>query len=90
MTPGTGAAVHAGFGALFEGIRVPALDAIRTRTEMEVEEVISTAHSMGSIMAYFLLLELMEKNCSRIRKLNLLFLGVPELETMPLSNCGGR
>ena len=77
----TGAGVHAGFWALFEGIRLPTLDAIRRGVDgTEVEEVIFTAHSMGSVMVYFLLLELMENKDEGLlkdKKVKLVVFGCP-------------
>ena len=74
-----GATVHSGFWDLFEGIRVLALEAIKSGIDM-VEEVIFTAHSMGGVMAYFLLLELMEENGGGLlkgKKVRLVVFGCP-------------
>lgn len=74
-----GATVHSGFWNLFEGIRDLALEAIKSGIDM-VEEVIFTAHSMGGVMAYFLLLELMEEKGGGLlkgKKVRLVVFGCP-------------
>ena len=76
----TGATVHAGFWDLYQGIREPAIDALKTGTKIDqVNEVIFTAHSMGSVMAYLLLLELMEEEESVLKgkKIKLVVFGCP-------------
>ncbi|KAG8922085.1 hypothetical protein FRC02_012153 [Tulasnella sp. 418] len=56
-----GTRVHAGFYSLYQGVRDAALDAMKKGLEScDVSELVITGHSMGSVMCYLLLLELIE------------------------------
>ena len=57
----TPAYVHSGFWRMYVGVRSHAMQKLRLALEQhEVEEIIFTGHSMGSIMVYYLLLELLD------------------------------
>lgn len=56
-----GCSVHAGFWDMYSGVRGLALDAMRKGLEShDVSEIVLTAHSMGAVMVYLLMFEILD------------------------------
>ncbi|KAG7094902.1 hypothetical protein E1B28_005709 [Marasmius oreades] len=82
--------VHAGFWAIYKGIRPTILDAIRKGIEVhqEVTEIVVTGHSMGGALSHLLLLDVLSNNDiipSRV-SLKLAVFGVPRVGDINLVN----
>ncbi|KAF9269434.1 alpha/beta-hydrolase [Marasmius fiardii PR-910] len=83
--------VHAGFWAIYKGIRRSILSGIRQGLEQyhEVSELVVTGHSMGGALSYLLLLDLLPEN-DTIRPsgvhLKLAVFGAPRVGDIDLVN----
>lgn len=78
-------AVHAGFWQMYMGVRQHAIDALNEGLQRwDVEELVFTAHSMGTALLYLLLLELLAPTQNIVRlpfgvRMKLVVYGAPRV-----------
>lgn len=93
---GRGSTVHAGFLKMYNGIRNEAFRAVSEGVEQkDVLEIVFTGHSMGGVMVYLTVLDLLRSNQQLIRlpfgiSIKVVVFGSPRVGNAKLLECWKR